>query len=57
MKAPGAKKLTLLMDTDRDIYGGHTQGLDHDAVEWVEGSRDVVTVTLPPFSGRCYIVE
>ena len=55
VKVPDAKGLKLLMDTNRDIYGGN------DAVPEKRipmGTQDGMTrFTLPPFSGRYYEVE
>ena len=57
VRVPGAKKLTLLLDTDRDIYGGGAVGLESGVVEWVDEETETVTVSLEAFSGRCYLVE
>ncbi len=55
VKVPGARGLTLLLDTDLDIYGGNNQGLQKKAAP--KAADGTVRLTLPPFSGRCYVVE
>lgn len=55
VKVPGAKGLTLLLDTDRDIYGGH--GRDPKKKVAAKTPDGTVRLTLPPFSGQCYVVE
>ena len=57
LRMPGAKKLTLLLDTDRDIYGGNTVGIENGAAEWVDERSETVTISLGAFCGRCYLVE
>ncbi len=56
LKVPGARGLTLLLDTDRDIYGGAAMGQDKK-ITLKTGAAGEVKLTLPPFSGRCYAVE
>ncbi len=53
---PGAKSLTLLMDTDRDIYGGSRMGLENRVTVKAD-PEGRVKFTLVPFSGRCYEVD
>ena len=56
MTVAGAKSLTLLMDTNRDIYGGRETGLEKKTAVRADGTGKV-RLSLAPFSGRCYVVE
>ena len=57
VKVPGAHRLVLLMDTDRDIYGGNRMGLENStekSIDLVSGAADL---SLASFSGQCYLAE
>ncbi len=55
VKVPKAKALTLLLDTNRDIYGGSETSPEKHVL--VNEEKGTVTLALPAFSGRCYLVE
>lgn len=55
VKIPGARGLTLLLDTNRDIYGGSDKNPQKHIT--LNGLDKAVKFTLPPFSGRCYVIE
>ncbi len=52
----GAKSLTLLLDTNRDIYGGSETGLDKKVTVKADAAGKV-KLTLAAFSGKCFVVE
>ncbi len=57
VKVPGAHRLELLMDTDRDIYGGNRMGLENSTEKNIALVSEAADLSLAPFSGQCYLAE
>lgn len=51
---PVAGKLTLLLDTDWETFGGSTAAPKRSCARKTDGE---LKLTLPPFSGRLYRLE
>ena len=51
------RKLKLLMDSERDIYGGSAGSVMNEKGDGKSGEVNRNLLTLPPFSGRYYIQE
>lgn len=53
----GDRKLTLLMDSDMDCYGGKTPSKKNSGKTKAEKKTTEKNLKLPAFSGRYYVVE
>lgn len=56
VKVPKAERLILLIDTNRDIYGGTEIMAEKKRIVEVEKKSGMVEFSLEKFSGRCYLV-
>ena len=57
VKVPKAERLILLIDTNRDIYGGTEIMAEKKRMVEVEKKSGMVEFSLERFSGKCYLVE
>ena len=55
LTVPGAKRLTLLLSSDRDIYGGSQ--ILNDEVHMLPEKDGRFRFALPAFSAACYLIE
>ena len=54
LNLPGSGTLTLLLDSNRDIYGGKNH---YDAPYAIQTKKDSVTLTLSPYSAMYFLVS